>query len=170
MPWCANERCSGHKDSPSVWIGAGLNYRVEDGTFVKPRVVRLLRRCRWRESSKCQNLWTCFNSLINSQLTAMCKHASKEPLLHRIPLFLLIKQQTLFLLCVMWCDKQLNALRDGRQPQSSPAARRHSVKLPCGKWLIVCCKHGECWWVYMGIPQCARHEHICFDLALNLSQ
>lgn len=69
-----------------------------------------------------------------------------------------------------WCDKHLYIYSDASQPQSSPVSRRSdSLKLSSRKWLIVCCKDCECCWVYMGLPQCAHHEHICFDLGLKLS-
>lgn len=94
-------------------------------------------------------------------------------LLHRIPLFLHIKQQVInkpsvLTVCVMRCDKHLYIFRD-----ASTAHLPQEVigsNYPVEKWLIVCCKHCECCWVYVGLPQCAHHEHICFDLGLKLSQ
>lgn len=61
-----------------------------------------------------------------------------------------------------WCDKHLYIYSDASRPQSPPVSRSDSPTLSSGKWLIVGCKHCECCWVYVGLPQCAHHEHILF--------
>lgn len=68
-------------------------------------------------------------------------------------------------LCLQWCHWR---------PQSSSVFRCDSLKWSSGKWLIVCCKHCDCCWVYTGLPQCAHRffwpyaETVCDLKGLDL--